>query len=84
MREGMQGKRREGRTNSNARENRFEVYTCVHVTCACVNALLYTCDAWFDAPAGATQLRWILPACDAKEKTRKSQRGRQTSKKALV
>lgn len=38
MRGGMQGERREGETNSNAGENRYEAYTCVHVPCAYVDA----------------------------------------------
>lgn len=38
MREGMQGERREGGTNGDARENRFEAYTCVRVRCACMHA----------------------------------------------
>lgn len=38
MREGMQGERREGGTKGDARENRLEVHTCVHVACACANA----------------------------------------------
>lgn len=35
MRERMQGERR---ANRDAREDRFEVYTCVHVRCACATA----------------------------------------------